>query len=192
MTPVPGTTRDVLEVALELDGLPVTLLDTAGLRETDDPVEREGVARARRRAAEADLRLGVLDATDPRPETVAGAEVVVAAKVDLGGEVPEGAVGVSSVTGEGLDALTGRLAAAARELAGDGDAPAITRARHREALAEAAGALGRFGEGAAGGAELVLLAEELRLAARALGRITGAVGAEEVLDRIFASFCIGK
>ena len=140
----------MLEVALELDGLPVTLLDTAGLRETDDPVEREGVARARRRAAEADLRLGVLDATDPRPETVAGAEVVVAAKVDLGGDVPEGAVAVSSVTGEGLEVLTGRLAAAARELAGEGDAPAITRARHREALAEAAGALGRFGEGAGG------------------------------------------
>ena len=67
VTPFPGTTRDVLEVALDLDGLPVTLLDTAGLRDSDDPVEREGVARARRRAAEADLRLGMLDATAPEP-----------------------------------------------------------------------------------------------------------------------------
>src|SRR3954447_25022383 len=101
VTPVPGTTRDVLEIALELDGLPVTLLDTAGLRETDGPVEREGVARARRRAAEADLRLGVLDATDPRPETVAGAEGVGAAKGDLGGEVAEGGGGGSAGGGRG-------------------------------------------------------------------------------------------
>jgi tRNA modification GTPase len=189
----PGTTRDVLEVQLELDGLPVTLLDTAGLREdAADPVEAEGVARARRRAAEADLRLGVLDAAAPRPETVAGAEVVAANKTEHGAAAPEGAVAISCLTGAGVDRLLGRLAEAARGLVATGDAPVITRARHREALAEAAGALARLEEGAQGGLELVLLAEELRAAARSLGRVTGAVGVEDVLDRIFATFCLGK
>lgn len=190
VTPVPGTTRDVLEVALELDGLPVTLLDTAGLRETSDPVEREGVARARRRAAEADLRLGILDATAPDWPSVAGAELVAANKSDLGAEPIAGALPISCLTGAGIDGLLARLAEAARPLLDNGDAPLVTRARHREALGEAVQALDRFRR--ATGAELALPAEELRLAANAIGRVTGRVSAEEVLDRIFATFCIGK
>jgi tRNA modification GTPase len=194
VTPVPGTTRDVIEVPLDLDGLPVTLLDTAGLRETDDPVEAVGVERARRRAADADLRLGVLDATAPRPETVAGAEIVALNKVDVPGVAPAPGdmVPISCATGDGVPALLARLAEAAGRLVSPGDEPVITRARHREALVEAEAALGRFRRGMEEGLELALLAEELRFAAGALGRITGRVGVEEVLDRIFATFCLGK
>ncbi len=194
VTPVPGTTRDVIEVPLDLGGLPVTLLDTAGLRETDDPVEAVGVERARRRAADADLRLGVLDATAPRPETVAGAEIVALNKVDLPGATPATGdmVRISCATGGGVPALLARLAEAAGRLVSAGDEPVITRARHREALGEAEAALRRFRRGLEDGLELALLAEELRFAAAALGRITGRVGADEVLDRIFATFCLGK
>lgn len=194
VTPVPGTTRDVIEVPLDLDGLPVTLLDTAGLRETDDPAEAVGVERARRRAADADLRLGVLDATAPRPETVAGAEILALNKVDVAGigAAVGGAVPISCATGEGVAELLKHLAEAAGRLVAAGDEPVITRARHREALVEAEAALQRFLRGTDDGLELALLAEELRLAAGALGRITGRVGAEEVLDRIFATFCLGK
>jgi tRNA modification GTPase len=190
VTPFPGTTRDVLEVALDLDGLPVTLLDTAGLRDSDDPVEREGIARARRRAAEADLRLGMLDATAPDPMTVGGAEIVVVNKADLVSQVVPDVLAISCTTGAGIDALLDRLLRSARSLLADGDAPLVTRGRHRDALAESLDALDRFR--GASGAELVLLAEELRIAAHALGRITGRVGAEEILDRIFTTFCIGK
>ncbi|HEX8374490.1 MAG TPA: tRNA uridine-5-carboxymethylaminomethyl(34) synthesis GTPase MnmE, partial [Geminicoccaceae bacterium] len=129
VTPIPGTTRDVIEVPLDLGGLPVTLLDTAGLRETDDPVEAVGVERARRRAAEADLRLGVLDATAPRPETVAGAEIVALNKVDLpgAGVATGGAIAISCATGEGVAELLARLAEAAGRLVSAGDEPVITR-----------------------------------------------------------------
>jgi tRNA modification GTPase len=190
VTPFPGTTRDVLEVALDLDGLPVTLLDTAGLRDSDDPVEREGIARARRRAAEADLRLRMLDATAPEPVTVAGAEIVVFNKADLVSEAVPDVLAISCTTGAGIDGLLDRLLQSARSLLDGSDAPLVTRARHRDALAESLDALDRFR--GASGAELVVLAEELRIAAQALGRITGHVGAEEILDRIFATFCIGK
>ncbi len=190
VTAIPGTTRDVIEVPLELDGLPVTLLDTAGLRETDDPVEAEGVRRARARAAAADLRLHLVEAgagpwPEPGPDTL-----LVVNKIDLMRPVdlPAGAVAVSCATGEGLDTLVARIAERARALVGTGTESVITRARHREALAETVAALER----ARGAGEPALLAEDLRLAARALGRITGRVDVEEVLDRIFARFCIGK
>jgi tRNA modification GTPase len=190
VTPIPGTTRDVIEVPLELDGLPVTLLDTAGLRETGDPVEAEGVRRARTRAAAADLRLHLVEAgagpwPEPGPDTL-----LVVNKIDLlrPADLPAGAVALSCATGEGLDTLVARIAERARALVGTGTEAVITRARHREALVETVKALERAG--AAG--EPALLAEDLRLAARALGRITGRVDVEEVLDRIFARFCIGK
>lgn len=196
VTPVPGTTRDVIEVQLDLDGLPVTLLDTAGLRTTDDPVEVEGVARARRRAAEADLRLLVVDAasqSDPLEPPDAGTLLVVN-KIDLvtPRDLPRDAVAISCRTGTGVGEL---LTAMGRQVAGlvaSGEQPALTRERHREAVTVAQAALARFEEGAPGGAELALLAEDLRLAARAIGRITGVVGVEDVLDRVFATFCIGK
>ena len=194
VTAAAGTTRDVLEVQLDLGGVPVTLLDTAGLRETDDPVEAEGVARARRRAAQADLRVRVVEAgSEPEIETDP-ATILVANKVDLRPEArtAPGAPAISCRTGAGIDGLLALLTARAADLAGTGDAPLLTRARHRQAVGEAAAALERCVGQIDRGVELALPAEDLRLAAKAVGGITGAVGVEDVLDRIFATFCIGK
>ena len=185
----PGTTRDVLEVMLELGGIPVTLVDTAGLRETSDPVEAEGVRRARARAASADLTIKVFDARDrtAASEEPGGFEVVrVTNKIDLAPLGPR-ACGVSAATGEGLDALEEILAERARHLALPAGA-VLTRSRHMTALREAAAALGVAQDMALP----ELRGEELRLAMRALGRITGAIGVEDVLDTVFGAFCIGK
>ena len=194
VTPIPGTTRDVIEVQLELAGLPVTLLDTAGLRDTTDPIEAEGVARARQRAAEADLRL-VMGEVGAPPGLVDDPDtILVVNKVDREPAVrlPTGVVAISCRTGAGIPELLELLATRAGTLAGVGDAPLLTRARHRHAVAAAAAALDRFAARAEEGAELALAAEDLRLAARAIGGIVGVVGVEDVLDRIFATFCIGK
>jgi tRNA modification GTPase len=203
VTPEPGTTRDVLEVHLDLAGYPVTLLDTAGLREPVGGAEAEGVRRARQRAADADLRLALFDgalwpALDP--ETLAlldeGALVAVN-KADLGrlqGDLVVAgrlAVRLSCLTGEGIERLLELLSARAKEQMAIGEAPLLTRARHRAALHGAQEALGRIAALPAH-AELALVAEDLRLAVRAIGRITGRVGVEDLLDRIFAEFCIGK
>jgi len=204
-----GTTRDVIEVHLDLGGWPVVLADTAGLRESGDAIEQEGVRRARARAASADLRLLVLDATgdwrSARDKLVAGTErwddardIVVVNKVDLVSvlvsvlaPLPPGAdaVPLSAKTGAGLPELLARLERSAGLLMEDGAAqPPLTRARHREALAEGHAALGR----ALAAPEIALAAEDLRLALRAIGRITGTVRVEELLDVIFRDFCIGK
>ncbi|MFO1069584.1 MAG: tRNA uridine-5-carboxymethylaminomethyl(34) synthesis GTPase MnmE [Geminicoccaceae bacterium] len=186
VTPHAGTTRDVIEVQLDLVGLPVTLLDTAGLRDATDPVERLGIDLARRRAEAADLRLLVLDATAPERPPAAEPVLIVANKADLA-PPPPGIPAISCRSGAGLDTLEAVLADRAAALLGDGSA-VVTAERHRLALAEAADALGRL----ASVASADLRAEELRLAVAALGRITGTVGTEAVLERIFARFCIGK
>lgn len=197
---IAGTTRDVIEVRLDLGGVPVTVADTAGLRDSDDAVEIEGVHRAARRAEEADLRLAVFDATDwPAPDgrtaaLVDGATVVVVNKTDLAEPDPplavngQAALPISAKTGAGVGALEAQLAARVAALVPAGGAPLMTRARHREALTECEAALARF----LGGPEAELAAEDLRLAARALGRITGRVDVEDMLDVIFREFCIGK
>ena len=201
-----GTTRDVVEVHLDLGGYPVTAADTAGLRGLDanadlDPIEREGVRRAQARAEEADLKLVVVDGTDrdaPDPTTRAMIDadtLVVVSKADVSSTgMPADIAGqpvtaVSAVTGAGLAALLDRLenAIAARYGAGD-EAPAITRERHRSALMETRDALER----ARTAALPELAAEDVRLASRALGRITGEVDVEDLLEVIFADFCIGK
>jgi tRNA modification GTPase len=194
VTPVAGTTRDVIEVQLDLGGVPVTLLDTAGLRETDNPVEAEGVARARRRAAEADFRLLVTEVGTAADASADDATLLVVNKIDAApaAAVPAGGLAISCRTGAGLEVLLATLTARVGTLAGVGDAPLLTRARHRQAVADAVQALARFLLRADEGAELALLAEDLRLAARTVAGITGAVGVEDVLDRIFATFCIGK
>ena len=195
VTSIPGTTRDVIEVALDLDGLPVTLLDTAGLRVSDDPIESEGIARARSRARSADLRLRIVD--DPRDLIVAEPEerptLTVLNKADLWPDTPifEGCLTISARTGEGLEKLIAALVRDARALLPDEDAVLVTRSRHRTALGDAEAALTRAVV-LGGDADLGLLAEEIRLAARAIGRVTGAFGVEDVLDRVFATFCIGK
>jgi tRNA modification GTPase len=189
VAPTPGTTRDALEVALELAGVPVTLIDTAGLRDTDDPVEAEGVRRARARAERADLVLHVVDASRPKtPATMLpGSSVLVANKIDLAPAM-DGALGVSAVTGVGLQALRGVLEDAVRALTEAAGPAVLSHSRHAASLREAVVALR-----AADKAELPeLRGEELRTAMQALGRITGAVDVEAILDTVFSAFCIGK
>ena len=197
-----GTTRDVIEVALDLAGFPVTLADTAGLRDARDAIEEEGVRRARARAASADLKLVVVDASKPREKTLLAAlidndTVVAANKMDL---VPAAdaawadklgagpAVKISVTTGAGMAALEARLGTEIARRFGGESTPLITRARHRQALEAACAALDRYPQ--AGAPELA--AEELRQAVRSLGRITGRVGVEDLLDVVFREFCIGK
>lgn len=190
----PGTTRDVVEVALDLRGYPVVLADTAGLRETEDEIEAEGIRRSHRRAEVADLRLVIRDIADPAtvdPALAGGPDTIrVANKSDRapGAEPAADEIAISVRTGAGLDRLLDMLAnAVERRLTGDGS-PALTRARHRAALEDAAEALDRVPR-----APLPeLAAEDLRLALRAIGRITGQVDVEDMLDLLFGSFCIGK
>jgi len=232
-SPIAGTTRDVIEVAIDLAGYPVVLADTAGLRDSADAVEQEGLRRALARAQTADLRLFVYDAS--RPQDGAGAAawpgadtLLVANKIDLlpfspspamqervaAGEPRPGdgagdgaatsrliptfscdgvkretsdAFPVSALTGDGLDRLLASLADRVADKYRI-EAPVLTRARHREALQTALAALQR----AAGAALPELRAEDLRLAWRSLGHITGTVDVEDLLDIIFAEFCIGK
>lgn len=197
-----GTTRDIVEVHLDLGGLPVTIADTAGLREIDpgagDPVEAEGIRRALARAQSADLKIVVFepDDTDNHESRAQIDEnaIIAVNKIDVfSGDLPNEidsipALAISALTGEGIPALLTRLTEeVSRRLTVSG-APALTRARHRLALEECREALDRAGAGTS--AELI--AEDVRLAARALGRITGRVDVEDLLDVIFRDFCIGK
>ena len=189
VSPVPGTTRDVLEVRVALGGVPVMLLDTAGLRDTDDAVEAEGVRRARARAAAADLTIVVRDARAETAAEPSGSRcLLVASKADLGGQDGTADVRVSALTGQGMNRLRRMLAEIARDLTASAGPPAVTRARHRAALTEAAAAL----QGALTADWPELRGEELRRALLALGRVTGRLGVEDVLDSIFSQFCIGK
>ena len=202
-----GTTRDVIEVHLDLGGLPVILADTAGIRAGTDAVEGEGIRRALARAEDADLVLWVIDATNPvfePPAQLRGIPRIAALnKTDLAyvsvetaqdtaqveRDAPQDILRVSAKTGEGLAALIARLEEiASGNFGGGGQAP-ITRTRHRVELVSARDALQRFVNH-----DLApeLKAEELRIAARHLGRLTGIIDVEEVLGAIFAEFCIGK
>ncbi|HEY6983398.1 tRNA uridine-5-carboxymethylaminomethyl(34) synthesis GTPase MnmE [Reyranella sp.] len=196
-----GTTRDVIEVHLDLGGWPVVVADTAGLRESGDAIEQEGVRRALARAGSADLRLLVLDATTDWKAALAeltsgGArwdaahDIAVVNKIDLQPVDAAGVVPLSARSGTGLAELLARLQQSAGLLMEQGAAaaPPLTRVRHREALIEAHSALAR----ALDAPEVALAAEDLRLAMRALGRITGTVRIDELLDVIFRDFCIGK
>ena len=202
VSPIAGTTRDVVEVRLVLAGYPVWVADTAGLREASDVIEAEGVRRALERAEEADLRIWVSDAASVSRETLAGVEVRpgdlrVLNKADLLSSAPaeagvEDVFVVSARSGAGFDGLERRLVQIVRERLETDEAPLVTRARHRELVEEALGAVERALEGARIGMGAELVSEDLRLAARALGRITGAIDAEDLLDRIFSQFCVGK
>jgi tRNA modification GTPase len=207
----PGTTRDVIEVHLNLDGYPVTLIDTAGIRDSADPIEQEGIRRARERVAMADLVLWLTDASADSAEGQAGniaslsaAEVwVVRNKADLIGDKsrerselpstnePTRIFLLSALTGAGMEALLGQLAGRVQQFFSGTEAPIVTRARHRRALEETLAGLDRaLAHGTIGGEELI--AEDMRLAATALGRLTGRVDVEDILDVIFRDFCIGK
>lgn len=190
VTARPGTTRDIVEVRLDLDGTPVTLSDTAGLRQTDDEIEAEGIRRALAKAAMADLVI-VMTSPDvasaehvPRP----GTRVLhVASKADLGGRRDE-SLAISTLTGEGLERFDRVLRQEVRALAGVTTAAALSRPRHMAAVGEASGWLST-----ALSADLPeVVAECLRAARRSLGRITGQGSTEAVLDAVFRDFCIGK
>ena len=197
VTPIAGTTRDVLDADLVIGGYAVTLSDTAGLRDSDDPIEAEGVRRARRRAEEADLRLWVRAPRDPAGAAAAyvrPGDLVIANKADLG-VLEDGGTGlevlsVSTATGEGLGALHDWLAARlARDLSGE-DFPAVTRERHRMRLRDALEAVRHARSALDQGPEMA--GDDLRRAADALSRVTGAVGVEDILGQVFSTFCIGK
>jgi tRNA modification GTPase len=183
---IPGTTRDALETRVVLGGVPVTLVDTAGLRETTDSIEAEGVRRALARARDADLAMTVIEAGSPPPDNPG--HLLIANKADLGHTGPDGALMISAKTGAGMDELRARLAQAARQMTESNGPPPLTRARHRAALLAAAEHLDAAEQ--AGLPEL--RGEDLRLAMRSLGRITGHVGVEDILDTVFSRFCIGK
>jgi tRNA modification GTPase len=196
-----GTTRDVIEVHLDIAGYPVILADTAGLRGSTDDIEIEGVRRAVARAVSADLRLILFDGTvwpvfDPQSAALIDEDaLILISKTDIATNLPlepkvsgRPALAISVKTGAGTDLLLKRLETLVVDRLSPGEAPALTRRRHREALEQCLEALSR----AAVGGPPELMAEDLRLAARALGRITGRVDVEEILDRIFRDFCIGK
>jgi tRNA modification GTPase len=208
VSPHAGTTRDIIEVQLDLDGYPVTVIDTAGIRETDDPVEQEGVRRARARAAEADLVLWMMDAQhEQRPQEGAAPLWTVRNKIDLDavrGDSPKPSqagvtgqarrpgsdFGISASRGDGIAELISALVGFARDYLGSGEVSLISRARQRKLLEETADSLQRSIEVTGRGEELA--AEELRAAAYSLGRLLGRVDVEDILDKIFRDFCIGK
>jgi tRNA modification GTPase len=188
---VAGTTRDMIEVRLDLGGYPVTLVDTAGLRESEDRIEQEGVRRALERAARADLRLRLFA---PGEDVTAGPdELAVLNKSDIAeGCAASGALAISVKTGAGIPDLLARLESIVVERMSLQEAPALTRVRHRRALEDAVSHLDRALDGIGRQVEPELVAEDVRLAARALGRITGRVDVEDILDVVFSAFCIGK
>ena len=208
VSPHAGTTRDVIEVHLDLDGYPVTLLDTAGIRDSAEPVEQEGVRRARERAAAADLVLWVTESSAGERTAAsmdgnfAHSEVwQVKNKIDLAGSGSVGGtspksenkftLSISAMTGVGMDALVAALSDFAKTYFVATESAVVTRARHRRALEDTVGALDRaLVEDHSGREELI--AEELRAAATTLGRLTGRVDVEDILDVIFRDFCIGK
>jgi len=200
VSPYAGTTRDVIEVQLDLDGYPVTAIDTAGIRETDDPVEQEGVRRARARAAEADLVLWLTDSKDGAASQEGGAPVwLVRNKIDLEAEEAaatnsdlseESAFKISARRGDGIAELVAALVGFAQDFFGSNEGALITRERQRRLLEETTLSLRRSVAEIGQGEELA--AEDLRAAAYSLGRLLGRVDVEDILDVIFRQFCIGK
>jgi len=207
VSPHAGTTRDVIEVQLDLDGYPVTVIDTAGIRESDDPVEQEGVRRARARAEDADLVLWLVEAgraVDPDAMSLlgksgnasspsGGAIWIVRNKIDLGGVEDvrlRGEFGIAASRGDGIPELVDALVKFAADFFGTTEGVLVTRARQRDLLRRASDSLRRSLELVEEGEELA--AEELRAAAYALGRLLGRVDVEDVLGAIFQKFCVGK
>jgi tRNA modification GTPase len=204
-----GTTRDVIEVKLDLYGLPIVVCDTAGIRTTTAKVENEGIRRAVDRARAADIVIWLVDATAPIVEPPdelrggAGVTLLVWSKSDLITQLPRcdkahedngdrasEPLLISVRTGEGLDRLCRELADLARARLGDCESPALTQARHRQLLEACRDALDLFLDGSS--RDLELRAEDLRQAAMLLGRVTGRIDVEDVLEQVFGRFCIGK
>jgi len=201
-----GTTRDAIEVSLDLGGFPVRLIDTAGLRDAEGSVEKEGIRRAEAKAQDADLKL-VLVRADEWPVIPKGVQPWLDEKAILlltqtdrvpmfhveHSVMPDNLMGHASVSikdKDGLDQLFDQLLKYVSDIMAPRELPSLTRIRHRKALEETIEHLSRFEDNA--GLDAVLAAEDVRMAARALGRITGRVGVEDMLDIVFSDFCIGK
>ena len=193
---IPGTTRDLIEVFLDLRGYPVILVDTAGIRESRDPVEQEGVARARRRAESADLTLWLNDGEGRQAPSLSSPTLTVRTKIDLeedsarGAAAPLGGLAISAKTGAGVDRLLDVIAESAEERMSPAEPALLTLERHRRAFVDARGALAPIVKPDASAPELI--AEDLRRAANAMDRVVGRIGVEEVLGAIFARLCVGK
>lgn len=201
-----GTTRDVIDVQMDLGGFPVRLIDTAGIRDTEEKVEQEGVRRAVARAEDADLRL-VLVPGDEWPQVPESMErwldtdsLLVVSQID---KMPEASMfhvkhpsqnydpmAVSAKTGAGMSELIERLESIVSDRMSLQEGPMLTRMRHQRALEQSVQHLERFAQNA--GVDAVLAAEDVRMAVRAIGQITGRVGVEDMLDIVFSDFCIGK
>lgn len=194
----PGTTRDLIEVKLDLKGLPVLVVDSAGIRDAADEIENEGIRRTIDQAQRADIVLwlqpGLGDRAPPMRDIFeAGSPVIeVITQIDKGGVIDQKALAISAKTGQGMDLLVSTLFDQLGRLGNFGRASVLlTRERHRAAVEEALEFIDRaMNSGHGTGVELI--AEEIRLAARAIGKITGNVSVDDVLDRLFSSFCIGK
>ncbi len=187
VSPNPGTTRDAIRAHVILDGIPVTLVDTAGIRNTEDAVEAEGVRRARQHAASADLVIEIVDSQIGRTHPPLAADVCLGNKVDLA-PPPPGCLGMSLLTGEGLPEIRAYLATKACELTKPETNVVFSRARHAAALRDAEAGI----VAAMNTSQPELRAEDLRSAVQALGRVTGEVSSDVMLDAIFNDFCIGK
>jgi tRNA modification GTPase len=187
-----GTTRDVIEVRLDLAGLPVIVSDTAGIREAASDIEREGIRRSLVAAREADLIIWLTETDDSNLPCGISREtsLVIRSKADLAPDSRSGGFAVSAVTGEGLDRLIEGITQRAKQVVGDRTDPVLTQARHRQSLEDAVRDIETFLN--EDSAAIELRAEDVRRAAHAIGRITGRVDVEDVLDQIFSRFCIGK
>jgi tRNA modification GTPase len=194
ISPIPGTTRDLIEVFLDLRGYPVILVDTAGIRESHDPIEREGVARALRRAESADLTLWLDDGGDSPAPSMASPILAVRTKIDLTRAYLSAAkpteLAISAKTGAGIDRLLDVIADLAEERMSSREPALLTLERHRRGFQDARHALSSAL--APDAAEPELIAEDLRRAAVAMDRIVGRIGVEDVLGEIFARLCVGK
>lgn len=201
VSPIAGTTRDLIEVHLDLEGYPVTLIDTAGIRESIDPVELEGMRRTLERAERADLVLwlqpsdGAIESGPEQIEAGTARIITVLTKTDLAFSalnVSDDLYPISVMANQGIDALVAKLKREAEaSLWVSNDDVVLTRARHKSIVAESLSALDHALASFENGLP-ELIVEDIRLAARAIGRMTGHVGVEEILDRLFSSFCIGK
>jgi len=192
-SPFAGTTRDLIEVFLDLRGYPVVLVDTAGIRDTNDPVEREGVDRALRRAKHADLTLWLDDQDGSPPPFAEGQALAVRTKIDLPESRSASArfpFAISAKTGEGVDKLLDAIGDLAEERLSSSEPAVLTLERHRQAFQEAKDSLSSVLAPEASEPELI--AEDLRRAAAALDRVVGRIGVEDVLGEIFSRLCVGK
>ncbi len=192
VTPIAGTTRDVIDVRLVLAGVPVTLSDTAGLRPTDDVIEAEGVERARRAGDAADLRIHLLTPDADYRVSPTPRDIVVNAKADILAPADPALDAISAKSGAGMDALIETLEARVSMLIAGQESAVVTRARHRDAMGSAVMSLEYAAQRLRAGLDIAIVAEDVRRASRALDGLVGRLDVEAVLGAVFSRFCIGK